>query len=115
MRRICRWLIRFNPTTIGFAHATAPEADPADRSEGKSYRCGRTRTPRAGWPLPGAPQWGVRLRSHVYKPGGTRDPQSYGQPAVEDRGGAEDSPEPAREAYGTLDRLARAGSVSPRR
>src|SRR5579863_9578678 len=46
MKLICRWLIRFNTTTIGFAHATAPEANPADRSEGESRRNRRARTPQ---------------------------------------------------------------------
>src|SRR5579863_9636686 len=61
MRLICRWLIRFNTTTIGFAHATAPEANPADRSEGESRRNRRARTPQAGGPFAGTPQRRLRV------------------------------------------------------
>src|SRR5579863_7364527 len=70
MRLICRWLICFNPTTIGFAHATAPEANPADRSEGESRRNRRARTPQTGGPFARTPQRRLRLRPHVYQPFG---------------------------------------------
>src|SRR5712691_2006740 len=38
-------------STIGSADATAPKADPADRSENESHRGHRARIPQAGGPL----------------------------------------------------------------
>src|SRR5579863_5317521 len=84
MRLICRWLIRFNTTTIGFAHATAPKANPADRSEGESRRNRCARTPQTGGPFAGTPQRRLRLRSHVHQSSGTRDSQSNRESVVED-------------------------------
>src|ERR1700691_4301492 len=58
------------PITIGSADATAPKADPTDRSEDESYRGHCARTPRARRPLSGASQRRVRRRPNLYQPGG---------------------------------------------
>src|SRR5271165_5199517 len=52
-------------STIGSADATAPKADPADRSENESHRGRRARIPQAGGPLSRAPQRRVRLRPNI--------------------------------------------------
>src|ERR1700693_5222789 len=71
-------------STIGSADATAPKADPADRSEDESHRGRRARIPQAGGPLSGAPQRRVRLRPNIYQPCRERDHQPDGGAAVAD-------------------------------
>src|ERR1017187_2133982 len=90
-------------STIGSADATAPKADPPDRSKTESHRGRRTRIPWAGGPLSGAPQRRVRLRPNIHQPGRERDYQPDGGPAVADCRRAGDTAESACETNGTLD------------
>src|ERR1700681_914050 len=71
-------------STIGSADATAPKADPTDRSETESHRGRRARIPWAGGPLSGAPQRRVRLRPNIYQPSGESNNQPYGGATVAD-------------------------------
>src|SRR6202041_2157283 len=88
-------------STIGSADATAPKADPTDRSETESHRGRRARIPWAGGPFSGAPQRRVRLRPNIHQPGRERDHQPDGRSAVADCRRAEDPFESAYEADGT--------------
>lgn len=97
-------------STIGSADATAPKADPPDRSETESHRGRRARIPRTGRALSGAPQRRLRLRPNVHQPGGERDYQSYGGPVVEDCRRARDSAESNCQTDGTLDYQPAAGA-----
>src|SRR6202035_3704181 len=90
-------------STIGSADATAPKADPTDRSETESHRGRRARIPQAGGPLSGAPLRRVRLRPNIHQPGRERDHQPDGGPAVADCRRAEDAAEPDYQADGALD------------
>jgi hypothetical protein len=115
MRLICRWLIRFNTNAIGFAHPTAPETNPADRSEGESRRIHRARTPQTCGLFARTPQRRLRLRPHVHQPSGTRDTQSDREPIVDDCRRAQNSTQQAHRADGALDRRQRAARITPPR
>src|SRR3984893_11058996 len=90
-------------STIGSADATAPKADPTDRSETESHRGRRARIPWAGRPLSGAPKRRVRLRPNIHQSGRERDHQPDGGSALADRGRAGDTAESACETDGVLD------------
>src|SRR6516225_7897751 len=71
--------------TLGSADATAPKADPPERSPTESDWCRRARTARARRSFPGTPERRLRLRPDLYQPGRARNHQSDREPAVANR------------------------------